>query len=99
MEQMPQIQESADALFLSGPVGYESIIPGKLFEYIRASRPILYLGNPNSDVMRVLNETQSGSLLDRSKPEAYAQILQQLLANLRTGNGFLPNAASFKILS
>lgn len=94
MEQMPQIQESADALFLSGPVGYESIIPGKLFEYIRASRPILYLGNPNSDVMRVLNETQSGSLLDRSKPEAYAQILQQLLANLRTGNGFLPNAAA-----
>jgi hypothetical protein len=50
--------------------------------------------------MRVLNETQSGSLLDRSKPEAYVQILQQLLANLRTGNGFFAECSLyFKILS
>lgn len=37
-----------------------SIIPGKLFEYIAAKRPIVALGPEGSDVQHVLRETEAG---------------------------------------
>jgi hypothetical protein len=39
----------------------KSIIPGKLFEYIAAKRPILALGPEGSDVKDILKETNSGT--------------------------------------
>lgn len=35
-------------------------IPGKLFEYLAARRPILVLGPPDSDVAKIVTETNSG---------------------------------------
>ncbi|OAV44292.1 hypothetical protein [Lewinella sp. 4G2] len=35
-------------------------IPGKLFEYLAARRPVLNFGPTNSDVAGILNETESG---------------------------------------
>lgn len=39
----------------------QGIIPGKLFEYLAAKRPILALGPKKWDVERILNETGSGN--------------------------------------
>jgi glycosyltransferase involved in cell wall biosynthesis len=36
--------------------------PGKLFEYMRAGKPIIAFGNDNTEVEEVLNETNSGML-------------------------------------
>ncbi|MBW2960671.1 glycosyltransferase family 4 protein [Mesonia aestuariivivens] len=39
----------------------QGIIPGKFFEYLKASRPILAIGPKNWDVIRLIEETQAGS--------------------------------------
>jgi hypothetical protein len=76
MEEVPDIQRAADGLFLAGPKQYNSgHIPGKLFEYLSASRSIFYLGEEESDVNRILDETDSGRLFNRKDVESFPAIL------------------------
>ena len=76
MEEIPAIQQGADGLFLAGPKQYNSgHIPGKLFEYLRASRTIFYLGEEASDVNRILHETDSGRLFNRKDVRSFPAIL------------------------
>ena len=42
----------------------ECILTGKLFEYLRAGRPVLCLGPPNGDAAAVLKETGAGETFD-----------------------------------
>ena len=52
------------------------IIPGKLFEYMAARRPILALGPEKWDVERILNETGSGNYFNyQEKKELKHRIL------------------------
>lgn len=44
-----------------------SIIPGKLFEYLYAKRPIMAIGPEDWDVSRILEETNSGRCFDSSE--------------------------------
>jgi len=71
-------QIEADALFLIGPADYETTghIPGKLFEYLGARRPILYFGQPNDDVMRIIQETQAGICLIRGDSPQHLRALR-----------------------
>ena len=38
----------------------KTIIPGKLFEYIRSGNPVLSIGPPDSDVAKILKQTAAG---------------------------------------
>jgi len=40
------------------------IIPGKIFEYLAAKRPILCIGPVNGDSARIITKTQAGSVID-----------------------------------
>ncbi len=57
-----QLQHNAQVLLLVEMDREETkaIIPGKLFEYLRAERPILALGPNGSDIKKVLDETGTG---------------------------------------
>ncbi|MFH1004544.1 MAG: glycosyl transferase family 1, partial [Bacteroidota bacterium] len=40
------------------------IIPGKIFEYIAAKRPIFAIGNEDGDAASIINETKAGVICD-----------------------------------
>jgi len=73
-----KIQQCAQVLLLIEIDSEETkgIIPGKLFEYMAAKRPILAVGPPEWDVERILKETSTGSCFNYDEGENLkAQIL------------------------
>ncbi|MEJ4088017.1 glycosyltransferase family 4 protein [Galbibacter orientalis] len=51
------------------------IIPGKLFEYMAATRPIIALGPKQWDVARILEETNAGVYFDYTEKEKLKETL------------------------
>ncbi len=60
-------------------------IPGKLFEYLAARRPILALGPPESDVAQILRRTNSGFTCAYDDAAGIRSVLEDLFARYRTG--------------
>jgi glycosyltransferase involved in cell wall biosynthesis len=60
-------------------------IPGKLFEYLAARRPILVLGPPDSDVARIIRETDSGMVCDYEDAEGIKKAVSDLFRQYREG--------------
>jgi glycosyltransferase involved in cell wall biosynthesis len=52
--------------------GSEHIVPGKVFEYLGARRPILAVG-PEGDVAALLRQTRAGTVADRRDVEGIAR--------------------------
>jgi len=71
-------QQRAQVLLLVEINSYETkgIIPGKLFEYMAAQRPILGIGPKNWEVSKIIEETESGRVFDY---EARVMIKKQIL--------------------
>ncbi len=51
----------------------QSIIPGKVFEYLVAERPIIGIGPKNSDFANIIKSTNTGYFFDYSQKEALKQ--------------------------
>lgn len=68
---------SALLLIIPSHSSNQGIIPGKVFEYIAAARPIICLGPADSDSARIISEAQAGKALS---PEDTDSILATLTA-------------------
>ncbi len=62
------------------------IIPGKLFEYINANRPILALGPKQSDIPSILKDTQTGRYFDYVNETALKTHILELFENYKTNS-------------
>lgn len=74
-----QLQRSSQLLLLIEIDSEETkeIIPGKLFEYMQSQRPILAVGPENSDIQKIISETNTGKFFNYSeKVEIEAFILK-----------------------
>lgn len=54
----------------------KGIIPGKLFEYMRAGRPILGVGPKNWEVKKIIDETQTGHCFSFEEKDAIKSVLK-----------------------
>lgn len=63
-----------------------AIIPGKIFEYLAAKRPILALGPEGSDIEGILRETDGGVFFNYFDKEALKSELLNLYLRFKKGN-------------
>lgn len=73
-------------LVLNKTFSAKRIVTGKVFEYIAAGRPILAIGDENSDVAAILEETDSGFVVDHDAVESIKKRVVQLYDDWQSGN-------------
>jgi len=76
---------AADALLLVVGAGdgrhaevVAGTLPGKLFEYLRAARPVLLLGDPAGDAAQLLRRHGRGWIADETRPDSIAEAVAEL---------------------
>lgn len=80
-------QRSAQILLLIEIDSEETqvIIPGKLFEYMAAERPILAIGPSQSDVEKIVKQTNTGGYFGYDQKEEIYQSIKRMYAQYQQG--------------
>jgi glycosyltransferase involved in cell wall biosynthesis len=68
--------EDADYLLL--PLTEESVIPGKVYEYLGTEKPILALTPPDSETARLMEETRGGYCVGHDDVAGIARLLESI---------------------
>ena len=76
-DRVVEVQQKSQVLLLLEIDSEETkgIIPGKLFEYLNANRPILGIGPDGWDVTSIINETQSGTVCMHGDKDRLKRVL------------------------
>lgn len=61
------------------------IIPGKLFEYLAARRPVFAIGSLQGDTARIINEVKAGSIVGFNDYESTKKLILKFYENYRNG--------------
>ena len=69
----------------------KAIIPGKLFEYLQAQRPIIALGPKGSDIEGIINTTESGVYIAANQKEALKKQLLTYYSAYKKDALFIPS--------
>jgi glycosyltransferase involved in cell wall biosynthesis len=78
-EQLNDSLAAADLHLISLKEGVEGImVPSKLFGIMATARPSIFLGNPTSEIARVLSESDSGLTVREGDGEALARAIREL---------------------
>lgn len=80
-----QLQHSSQLLLLIeiDSVETRGIIPGKLFEYMAANRPILAVGPENADIQKIITETNTGKFFGYSEKAALKDFILNSYASYK----------------
>jgi hypothetical protein len=83
---------SADALLLMQAANCNAQIPAKLYEYLRARRPILALTDPAGDTARRLVEAGADNLARLDSEEQIRDVLPRFIAAVRAQSARVADA-------
>ena len=62
------------------------ILPGKLYEYIAAKRPILAIGPKNWDANQIISDTNTGATFDYESKTDLKNVILKWFAAYQKGN-------------
>jgi glycosyltransferase involved in cell wall biosynthesis len=62
------------------------IIPGKLFEYLAAGRPIFCIGHPKGDSARIIQDCEAGMVFGFHEKDKMKEGILALFREFRSGN-------------
>jgi glycosyltransferase involved in cell wall biosynthesis len=101
---IPYVEALAEMLAADGLLvfqGYTSnpAIPAKVYEYLRARRPIFALVDAEGDTARTLRESGADAIAPIDAPEPIAAALVDFLERVRRGEAPIPAAESIRGLS
>lgn len=83
---------AVDALLVMQASNCNAQIPAKIYEYLRAGKPILGLTDPAGDTAAVLREAGLRDMARLDSVEEIAELLPALVRDLRRGSAALPKA-------
>ncbi|MHC1774813.1 MAG: glycosyltransferase [Lentimicrobium sp.] len=83
-----KIQQQSQVLLLliNDTPNANVILPGKFFEYMASRRPILCIGPKDGDAAQVIENTNSGYIVDKDDVAGIQHTIKQLFARYQTGN-------------
>lgn len=81
----------ADGLLVMQSDGCNAQIPAKIYEYLRAGRPLLCLADPVGDTAGVMRQAGLTDIVRLESADEIEALLPQFLAQLRQGSVALPN--------
>ncbi len=58
-------------------------VPSKSYNYMAVAKPILYVGNQNSEIGRVVMENKIGWILKQNDPDSLAKLVNEICSNER----------------
>lgn len=73
-------------LLLNNTPNISGIIPGKVFEYLAAKRPVLVIGSPKGDSARIIRESHAGDVADFSDYESMRQHIGDAYSKYTSGS-------------
>lgn len=89
----------ADGLLVLQSAGCNAQVPAKLYEYLRANRPILCLSDAEGDTAGILRKAGMHSIAALDDSAAIEIALEQLLGEIRVGRAALPLASAVRSAS
>jgi glycosyltransferase involved in cell wall biosynthesis len=97
-EKMPEIQESADILFLplswhtKGQQIIDTATPGKLTDYLIAGKPILIYAPASSFLVKYARENNFAAVVDQENSKQLEEVINKLLTDLDWRKELVENA-------
>ena len=85
---------SVDALLVMQASNCNAQIPAKIYEYLRAGKPILALTDPAGDTAGVVRAAGLDTMVRLDSADDIARLLPVLIQNWRQGQGSLPLASA-----
>jgi len=79
---LSQSLSSANIHLISLKEGYEGLlVPSKVYNILACGRPVIFIGNKNSEIARLINDFDCGIIINNGDSEYFTNIIQDLSEN------------------